>query len=408
MAEWRFGRGWTAAERRERLADAEQMRRNFALDEGLAPEQGWNRHASRAVVAHEPPGTPVPGGAFHRAVALIERFAFSDPRIVRGWFDSEVALSGRRMLVEVRVLGLRYLNAVVVGATRDETNERRTVRGYRYDTLEGHIERGFEWFLVTKDHQTGEVTFTIRAAWQRGELPNLWSRIGFDLLARRYQRAWHRLAHLRLRRMLGSTGLEPLPRADRLVRDGWVPLIAASPVAAAAPPPEVMAEEREEMSRREDEVVMAMAGAFGLGIVCGARSMLAPALLSQPFAATSGPLAGDGLAARALASPRATMLLPLAAVGELVADKLPWMPSRTDPPALLGRIGSGALVGAATAAREHRTAAALAGAAGALAGTYGWYHLRRAATARGVPAWLAAVAEDALAVGLALALLQRR
>ena len=28
---------------------------------------------------------------------------------------------------------------------------------FRYDTLEGHIERGYEWFLLTKDHATGGI-----------------------------------------------------------------------------------------------------------------------------------------------------------------------------------------------------------------------------------------------------------
>jgi hypothetical protein len=38
------------------------------------------------------------------------------------------------------------------------------------------------------------VRFRIHAARKRGPLPNWWSRVGFRLLARRYQRAWHQLA----------------------------------------------------------------------------------------------------------------------------------------------------------------------------------------------------------------------
>jgi hypothetical protein len=89
-----------------------------------------------------------------------------------------------------------------------------------------------EWFLLAKEHTTGDVTFTVHAGWQRGDLPNVWSRIGFRLLVQRYQRAWHRLAHLRLRALLGSMNLEPLPRASRLVHEG--PPLPVTPVQSAA------------------------------------------------------------------------------------------------------------------------------------------------------------------------------
>lgn len=408
MAEWRLGRGWTAPERVRRLQTAAELRRNFDIDEGLVTAHGWNRHASRAVIACEPPGPPVADGPFERAWTLLQRFAFSDPRIVRAHFDPGAPLLGRPMLIEIRVLGLRYLGATRVGAVRDESDGGRTVRGYRYDTLDGHIERGCEWFLLAKNHETGDVTFAIRAAWQHGELPNFWSRIGFRLLARRYQRAWHRLAHLRLRRMLGSVGLEPLPRPDLLVDEGWAPSIAATQLAVSARPVAGIVAERDETAwSREDEAMRQLGLAFGFGVVSGSRSMLAPALVSQSFASSHDLLEERGLAASLLVRPRVVQLLPLLAAGELVADKLPFTPPRTDVMSVIGRTGSGALVGAAIAAPENRTAAACAGAAGALAGTYGLYHLRRMATGRGMPGWLAAVAEDALAVGCGLLLLRR-
>ena len=73
----------------------------------------------------------------------------------------------------------------------------RTTSASRYDTLVGHIERGIEWFTLTRSAD-GNLHFRIEAHWQRGELPNWWSRLGFALLARRYQRMWHRQAHRRL------------------------------------------------------------------------------------------------------------------------------------------------------------------------------------------------------------------
>jgi uncharacterized membrane protein len=88
------------------------------------------------------------------------------------------------------------------------------------------------------------------------------------------------------------------------------------------------------------------------------------------------------------------------ALGELGADKHPRTPSRTAPPALAGRIGSGALVG--FVAGGARGAAVGAGAA--VAASYGFERLRGAVVARSpAPDAVVALAEDALAGGTAVA-----
>jgi uncharacterized protein (UPF0548 family) len=248
--EWRWGRGWSDAELAERLAAAGQRRRNFdETESGMTPERGWSRHYSQAIVGREAAGPPAADGPFERAWPIVERYAFSDPRIVKGHFDAAAPLPGRVMLIEAQVLGLHYLGPVVVAAVRHDSDGQRTVRGFRYDTLEGHFERGLEWFLLTKDHASGNVTFTVHAGWRRGQLPNVWSRLGFRLLAPRYQRAWHRLAHLRLRTLLGSRGLEPLPRGARLVHSG--PPLPAAPVqdTATGPPPAPITSENDALAR---------------------------------------------------------------------------------------------------------------------------------------------------------------
>ena len=255
MAEWRFLRGWSDAELQERLGRAAALPRNFDdADREMTLERGWGRHFSEAVIAREASGPPARDGAFDRAWQAVADYAFSDPRIVKGHFDAAAPLPGRRMLLEVRVWGLRYLGPVVVAAVRDEEVQGRSVRGFRYDTIEGHFERGSEWFVVTKDHASGDVLFRIHAAWKRGQLPNWWSRVGFRLLARRYQRAWHRLAHLRLRALLRSQALPPLPRGADLVHTGPAfPVVApVQAVATGAPPPEITVE-RESPERRLPE-----------------------------------------------------------------------------------------------------------------------------------------------------------
>ena len=174
--------------------------RNFRVAySAMTAENGWDQVRSRAHIASERPGPPEPDGPFEKAWTALVRYEFSDPRVVVGHFDPTTPLEGRRILLELKVLGLRYLCPVRISQVRWGSESEPTVRGYRIDTLEGHMESGSEWFLLEKDPVTGRVDFQIEAAWRLGSFPNLWSWVGFLLLARRYQRAWHRLTHLRMR-----------------------------------------------------------------------------------------------------------------------------------------------------------------------------------------------------------------
>ncbi len=192
----------------------------------LTPENGWDQVHSRAVIGHEPPGALEPDGDFARAWRSVERYEFSDPRIVRAHFDPRTPLEGRRILLELRAVGLRYLCPVYVAdVMRDPQGG---LAGFRIDTLKGHIESGSEWFLVEKDLHSGEVHFRIEASWRTGEFPNLVSWLGFLLLGRRYQRAWHRLSHFRLTELVRR--LAPMPY------DAAAPLVHQGPVLDSAPP----------------------------------------------------------------------------------------------------------------------------------------------------------------------------
>lgn len=137
----------------------------------------------------------------------------------------------------------------------------------------------------------------------------------------------------------------------------------------------------------------------GLGLIAGMRSMAAPALLSRHLAGRSA--RGRGAAMRLLASRRTASVLTVLAAGEMVADKTPAIPDRTDPPALLGRIVMGALSGAAVATWRGGPAfgAALVGGVAAAASTHLAYQVRKAAgQATDVPDPLFGLAEDALVV----------
>lgn len=137
--------------------------------------------------------------------------------------------------------------------------------------------------------------------------------------------------------------------------------------------------------------------AFLLGAATGMRSMSAPAILSYRMRRrNSGP--------RFLMNSRTVTALELAAVAELVVDKLPGTHARTAPSGLITRIVSGAFAGALIGgqSRNDRLFGALLGAAGAVSATYGMYCLRKAAAEKsGFPDSLFAVAEDAAALSLA-------
>jgi uncharacterized protein (UPF0548 family) len=206
MADWRIGRGWSEAELAERLDELQGLNRSFAEGPEMDSGQGWRRSRSEAVVGVETAGPPEEEGPFQRGCKAIANYEFSDPNIVLGRFDRKDPLLGRRMLLELRALRFfRYLAGVVVREVREEVTREEAVFGFRYDTLEGHIERGFEWFLLAKDLRTGKIRFRVTSVWQPGEFPNWWSRLGFAVLGRHYQVKWLRRSHKLLAQLIGAS-----------------------------------------------------------------------------------------------------------------------------------------------------------------------------------------------------------
>ncbi len=138
---------------------------------------------------------------------------------------------------------------------------------------------------------------------------------------------------------------------------------------------------------------------LGLGAVAGVRSMSAPALLSR--AASRGDIEDiEGTPFAFLASPSAARILTVLAVGEALADKLPFSPDRISPPGLVGRMASGGLVGAALFAAAERRAVIGAGLGllASVAASYPSYYLRvKTQEKLGLPNWAVGLVEDALA-----------
>jgi hypothetical protein len=385
VAEWRLGPSWPEARIAGALERARTLPRNFDPAAPLTADRGWNLVHSRAAIVREPAGPPLARGPFERTWRGIEHFLHSDPRVVVAHFRADQPLVGRPVLLELKPSALRYLCPAVVAERVDTPGTESTLRGLSLETLDGHIERGREWFLLEKDHATGWVYFRIEAAWLPGEFPNGWSRLGFHLLGRRYQRAWHRLAHLRLRRV--AAGLAPgTPAGPDHVEHGGPPIptepvqfFAQRGVGRLAVDVE---EEVEEMSSN------AFWRAAGLGALSGVRSLGPAAFVAREL----------GRRRRRLRGRRPGRALTLLAAGEMLVDKLPFTPPRTQTTSLLARLATGAWAGSrAVAGGRARLLAGLLGAAAAAGATHAVYRLRRHAAGRSRWTGLAAaLAEDSL------------
>lgn len=144
--------------------------------------------------------------------------------------------------------------------------------------------------------------------------------------------------------------------------------------------------------------------AASLGFATGLRSQVANAALARRH--DDAPRAAGWRTWIPFRWPAARTIMQVGAVGEMIGDKLPTTPSRIAPGPLGGRIAFGAFAGAALGS-EYRSRSAIAlgailGGIGALAGSFGGYHARNAVTSTyGLPDLPVALAEDALAVGIA-------
>src|SRR5271170_5123529 len=92
-------------------------------------------------------------------------------------------------------------------------------------------------------------------------------------------------------------------------------------------------------------LTLVLALAFLMGCVCGLRSMTGPAIVC--WAAHLGRINLDGSKLAFLHHPVSLVIFTLAAVGELIADKLPFIPRRTMVGPLAVRVICGAVCGCA-------------------------------------------------------------
>ena len=141
-------------------------------------------------------------------------------------------------------------------------------------------------------------------------------------------------------------------------------------------------------------------GCFSIGVIAGLRSLTAPALVS--WAAHLGWLDLSGSWLSFLGLRAAIIILSFLALCELVADKLPKTPNRTDLGPLVFRAITGGLSSMAICASAHQSPVmgTILGVLGSIAGAFAGYEIRhRLVEAFGLPDFGVAVAEDIVAIG---------
>ncbi|RYC68593.1 MULTISPECIES: DUF4126 family protein [Spirosoma] len=142
--------------------------------------------------------------------------------------------------------------------------------------------------------------------------------------------------------------------------------------------------------------------AFGLGVVAGMRSLVAPALLSHKLARTM-PAKEPQKPIHYLTLPPVSLGLKAIAGIEILGDKIPNVPDRTFAPEFGARIASGATCGGFLSQAEGADipVGAVVGGLGTVVGTLAFFRLRQWLTHElGVPDPVVALAEDALAIGV--------
>ncbi len=179
---------------------------------------GWFVDKYDAILAVEPQGPPLVNGPFEVVKDAIGRYQFPDPDLIRAWFDPNIELAKRNMLMQAQFIGFKFYFGVRVTSVIDEEvpsaggTEKRW--GYSYRTLKGHFEIGEIRFIVSKNLTSGEVTFHVDAYSKPDRIPNLFYRVGFKIFGRSLQNYFARSSIERLK-AIAQASLENLKTAQQ-------------------------------------------------------------------------------------------------------------------------------------------------------------------------------------------------
>jgi uncharacterized protein (UPF0548 family) len=207
-----------------RLAELARKPLNFNLAElaNASPRTGWTTTDLCQPLPGEPPGMPLATGSWQIARRLMSGYEFADPSIVRAYYDADVPLERRNMLLRLQALGVAHLFVGVrVGEVYEQTRELggkgARVWGWNYRTLEGHVEIGQMDWEVWKWLDDGHVEFRVHAVSRPARIPNPIVRLAFHLLRDRERAAFLGSTKRRMRTFteLALTDEDP----DRTIRD---------------------------------------------------------------------------------------------------------------------------------------------------------------------------------------------
>jgi uncharacterized protein (UPF0548 family) len=191
---------------------------NFELAEleDALVASGWTVTDLCQPLPSEPPGAPIARGSWAIARRLMSGYEFADPSIVRAYYDPEVPLKQRNMLLKLQAFGVLHLFAGVrVGEVYEQIRvlggRRICVWGWNYRTLKGHVERGQMAWEVWKWLDDGRVEFHVHAISRPAQIPNPVVRLGFYLLRNRERQAFLNSTKQRMRRFteLALAGEDP-------------------------------------------------------------------------------------------------------------------------------------------------------------------------------------------------------
>jgi uncharacterized protein (UPF0548 family) len=213
-----------SAKIQRRLAELTQKPLNFTLAElaNASPRDGWTTTELCQPLPGEPPGVPLATGSWQIARRLMSGYEFADPSIVRAYYDADIPLERRNMLLRLQAVGVAHIFVGVrVGEVYERTQElagrQARVWGWNYRTLEGHVEMGQMDWEVWKWHDDGQVEFRVHAVSRPARIPNPIVRLGFHILRDRERQAFLGSTKRRMRTFteLALTDKDP----DRTIRD---------------------------------------------------------------------------------------------------------------------------------------------------------------------------------------------
>ena len=191
---------------------------DFARQSEYTSATGWRLDDYATDLPAEAPGPPEAAGSFAAAQDVLRRYAFPPPDLITGYFDPNVPLEKRIMVLRAHFLVFNFYFGVRVSEVTDEAacetpEGPERVWGYGYRTLEGHFEKGQIDFTIHKNLTTGAVQFRIHAVSQPGQIRNPFYWLGFKLFGRTLQRKFARESQRRMRELVATQlAGKPLPQ----------------------------------------------------------------------------------------------------------------------------------------------------------------------------------------------------